>query len=96
MFHHHEHNLIAHDKASPCEKTIYFGEKKDACGHETHISTSLEKCFLCDHVINLLFTFNIFRFVYINPSYRAISVDFYSSFLATYSSLFFNKGPPSI
>lgn len=51
VFHHHESGIIPLEKASNCEKEIYYPGFNDLCKHQTHISATLEKCSLCVHHI---------------------------------------------
>jgi hypothetical protein len=96
LFHKHENVVVALEKATACEKKIYYGEVDGDCKHSTHISKQIEKCSLCDtHVNTPHYTVDIFyNFQKNNFSikYCTDDVRYSSSLLYT----LFNKGPPSV
>jgi len=96
LIHHHENNIVAYERASCCEKTIYYHSGHHSCGHREHISKPIEKCFLCDHHSTALFTFDFAIFSFFKDSFIPTFFDFHESKLVDFSILFFNKGPPSI
>jgi hypothetical protein len=96
FFHKHENAMVTFEKATPCEKKIYYGEVDGDCKHSTHISKQIEKCALCDthlttphNAVDIFYNFqkNNFSIKYCTDDVR------YSSSLI--SSLC-NKGPPMV
>ncbi len=96
MFHQHEIDAISFEHANLCEKSIYFIDKGDHCGHEDHVSNAIKKCSLCEHQSCLLYTFEFLRLRFLNQKLRIQNFDFYQSCLANFVSLILNKGPPLI
>jgi hypothetical protein len=94
--HEHEHEIVAYEDATACEKTIYYGEDSHHCGHEKHISEKDDQCSLSDHHFFALYPFEFSVFRFCKAHFTLQYYDFYKSALANYSSLYFNKGPPVI
>lgn len=65
MFHHHNDDKVSFQKASACEKVVFYGYKNGICKHKNHFSRQLERCALCDHH---------------NTSVHTVSTSFFSSF----------------
>lgn len=96
LFHHHNENRVAYEKATSCEKAIFYGDKSGKCTHKNHISKASEKCSLCDnhnlsaHIVELPF----FNFVTLECK-MVYDLDVIN--LITYfSNQTFNKGPPVV
>jgi hypothetical protein len=97
LFHQHTHqNTVAFTKATPCEKTIYFGQINHTCGHNKHISKTLKKCSLCDHHSNILFSYEFSTHSFKKQFNTSQYFQFHNLHLAKYNSLYFNKGPPIV
>ncbi len=95
FFHTHKNEKIAFEKASACEKKIYYGEVEGDCEHGTHISKQIEKCSLCDtHFAKPYTTFesslNFPKRIFTNQ-YKIEFVKLLSHSPITLS----NKGPPT-
>ncbi|MCB9250886.1 MAG: hypothetical protein H6605_00325 [Flavobacteriales bacterium] len=96
IYHQHHNALISFDKASRCEKVIYFGEKDDVCTHKQHLSNVLEKCSLCEHHQGKTHL----QLSYLLPEEVQIGFFFSDSFKRNIASnaqlAFLNRGPPIV
>jgi hypothetical protein len=96
LFHHHDNKIIAFDKATACEKAIYFSNSKGKCKHKSHLSESIKKCSLCDnHTLIphfLEFSFYTFFKLTFNNSYSTASFDY--KYVTT--TIVCNRGPPTV
>jgi len=96
IFHHHNYDFIAFDKAAKCEKAIYYADKDDSYNHEQHIAKASKRCLLCDNhtisahtVISALFVcINVINACEHNP-YNVISHSIQTSETS-------NRGPPTV
>jgi hypothetical protein len=96
LFHQHQRNIVAYEAADDCDKTIYYNVYNTDCGHKNHISTTLEKCSICDHHSTVLYTNQFFNFSFTKLKININYIDFYSVLLARFTPLYFNKGPPLV
>ena len=96
LFHHHDYNIVAYDKADKCEKAIYYANKDGSCNHKHHITKSFEKCSLCDNHTVSVHTVFYPIFVCVNviatTEHHPYNVSFYS--LSTSETS--NRGPPTV
>jgi hypothetical protein len=96
MFHHHDNNIVAYDKADKCEKAIYYAAKDSSCNHKQHITKAFEKCSLCDnHTISAHTIFSpafVFSKVEKITKYHPYNLNFY--FVSTSETS--NRGPPTV
>jgi hypothetical protein len=96
LFHKHENVVVALEKATACEKKIYYGEVNSGCEHSTHISKQIEKCSLCDSHLNTPhYTVDIFYSFQKNNfsiKYCTDDIHYSSSLINTLC----NKGPPTV
>jgi hypothetical protein len=96
LFHKHENAVVTFEKATACEKKIYYGKVNSGCEHSTHISKQIEKCSLCDSHLNTPhYTVDIFyNFQKNNFSikYCTDNIHYSSSLINTLC----NKGPPTV
>jgi hypothetical protein len=95
FFHTHKNDKIALEKATACEKKIYYGEVDGDCEHGTHVSKQIEKCSLCDThfakpYTTLEYGFNFPKKTFTNQ-YKIDFVKLISHNPITLS----NKGPPA-
>jgi hypothetical protein len=96
LLHQHHDHIIDYEKASACEKSIYYGSKKENCGHTSHIYKTIKHCKLCElhtitphqaiHTIAYLFSQKYFKEYPQIPSELLLSTSFVIS----------NKGPPAV
>jgi len=96
LFHHHANSKVAYDCATLCEKSIYYGDDSNHCGHKQHLTKNQKKCSLCDHFSIALFTFEVEEFKIFQQYFSTEFIGEYSSPLTNYTHLFYNKGPPNI
>jgi len=96
LFHHHKLEVASYEKATPCEKKIYYSDKDNSCNHKTHISKVPEKCSLCDNHTIAPHSFQTFLTEYFSKEiiadYLQVSENYYFQVPSTFS----NRGPPSV
>ncbi|MEO6189276.1 MAG: hypothetical protein ABIO44_01880 [Saprospiraceae bacterium] len=96
IFHHHNHEIVAYNKADNCEKAIYYADKSGKCNHKSHLSKSLDKCALCD---NHIFQAH-FNHIYDFTSAEIEISNIYNSYLFNFKTIPFsetsNRGPPTV
>jgi hypothetical protein len=96
LFHNHALEISPYEKASACEKTIYYSHKDVSCNHETHISLAAEKCHLCDnHTLSphTLFTFFSSSF---NKEFPLANTEVSEPYFYQAPAILSNRGPPSV
>jgi hypothetical protein len=96
LFHHHNFSITSYDKATACEKSIYYSEKSTDCNHQTHLFETTEKCLLCDqHTVSPHAAQKLFSFFF-----NEVGQICYANDIKIYFSLplsgFGNRGPPSV
>ncbi len=96
VHHHHDEDIISYDKATQCEKAIYYGAELGSCHHKTHLTKIHSVCWLCqfynnlnpqivlDNRFNLIVLFSTIK-IYPKLYYYVISLNF---------AAVFNKSPP--
>ncbi len=96
FFHKHENVKIAFQKATACEKKIYYDVVKGDCEHSTHISKQIEKCSFCDSHFAKPYTTLVSNFytqkICFTNLYKIDFVKLISNNTTTLS----NKGPPTV
>ena len=96
LFHHHDAEIVSFEKASSCEKAIYYSNHGDKCSHTSHISKSPEKCLLCDlHAVSP-HSFLDFLKQNIGKEQTSTPVKGAENYVYCFPSVFTNKGPPSL
>ncbi len=96
LFHDHALEISPYEKATSCEKTIYYSHKEDSCNHKTHISLAAEKCHLCDnHTLSphTLFTFFSSSF---NKEFSLANTEVSERYFYQVPAILSNRGPPSV
>jgi len=96
LFHDHTLEISPYEKATSCEKTIYYSHKEDSCNHKTHISLAAEKCHLCDnHTLSphTLFTFFSSSF---NKEFSLANTEVSERYFYQVPAILSNRGPPSV
>jgi hypothetical protein len=96
LFHDHALEISPYEKASACEKTIYYSHKEGSCNQKTHISLAAEKCHLCDnHTLSphTLFTFFSSSF---NKEFSQASTEVSERYFYQAPAILSNRGPPSV
>lgn len=97
LFHHHDDDIfIALKNTTQCEKTVYHSANAKDCGHKQHLSQTKEKCLLCHHNSNLLYTFSFLTLNFFTASHSSKFANLCHSFLFNFNYFFFNKGPPCV
>jgi hypothetical protein len=96
LFHHHDNKIVTFNKATACEKTIYYSVFKGKCEHKAHLTKSIKKCSLCEnHTLTPHFSefsfCNFFKLSF-HRSYSIATFDY--KFANT--SIVSNRGPPTI
>ncbi len=96
LFHKHENVVVALEKATACEKKIYYGAVDGDCEHSTHVSKQIEKCSLCDthlntphNTVDIFYNFQKNNF---SIKYCTDNILYSYSFVLTLC----NKGPPTV
>ncbi len=81
LFHHHKLEIASYQKATSCEKAIYYSGKEGDCAHNTHITKETEKCLLCDnHTVSqhsFQTVLNSYFSKKITPNYLQFSENYY-------------------
>jgi len=96
MFHHHD-EIIAFEKATKCEKTVYYSDGSNSfCEHKAHLSKVLKKCFLCDNHCVSVHLFTAIQFVCINVEHRSEYTLYKANFYEATLPETQNRGPPII
>ncbi len=96
LFHNHKFEIASYEKASSCEKTIYYSNKSEKCHHKIHLSLANKKCSLCDnhtfcpHLPQTFYTGFFNKVVSKNYLYKVNTYFFLSP------PVFSNRGPPFI
>jgi len=96
LFHDHALEISPYEKATSCEKTIYYSHKEGSCNHKTHIGLAAEKCHLCDnHTLSphTLFTFFSSSF---NKEFPLANTEVSEPYFYQAPSILSNRGPPSV
>jgi hypothetical protein len=96
LFHDHALELSPYEKATSCEKTIYYSHKEGSCNHKTHIGLAAEKCHLCDnHTLSphTLFTFFSSSF---NKEFSQANTEVSERYFYQAPAILSNRGPPSV
>ena len=96
LFHHHDYNIVAYDKADKCEKAIYYVKTENSCNHKQHLTTGFEKCSLCDN--HTLSEHTIFYPDFVFPKARKIAEfdNYLQQFYFLPTSEKSNRGPPTV
>ncbi len=96
LFHHHDLEIVSYEKATACEKAIYYSCKSHNCSHKAHISKAHEKCPLCDnHTISP----HLPQTYYICLFNKVVNVDYsdnVKNFFFLTLSISSIRGPPSV
>ncbi len=96
LFHHHKLNIASYEKATPCEKSIYYSHKDNNCQHKTHITITDEKCSLCDHHTVSPHSFQTFLTAYFSKEITSGYLKVFEHYYFQVPSTFSNRGPPSV
>lgn len=96
LFHHHKLEVASYEKATPCEKKIYYSAKDGNCTHKTHLSKSTEKCWLCDNHTVSPHSFQTFLTEYFSKEFKGSYLQVSEKYYFQVPSTFSNRGPPSV
>lgn len=96
LFHHHNDSVVSYEKASRCEKAIYYADKEEACHHAEHLSKTYEKCNFCDnHTLSSHSELSAFVFSIrqtISSEYQSTECNYHYTASLHYA----NRGPPRV
>ena len=96
LFHHHKSNIPSLEKATLCEKTIYYSSEEEHCTHHTHIITAPEKCSLCDNHTTSPHFLQIFIAEYFGNEIWGHYIQIYQNYYFQIPTTIANRGPPMI
>ncbi len=96
MFHHHDYKVVAYEKATPCEKTVYYANKEGQCSHKAHITNAVIKCALCDNHNLTAHTAKIPPFTFTKTQVNSEYNNVVTKLVSLTSSQTSNRGPPQV
>jgi hypothetical protein len=96
LFHNHLTDIAAYEKATACEKVIYYADNDANCKHQNHVANAVEKCWLCDNHTLSPHLFQTFLPEYFSKKISASYTELCNYYYFQTPSRFLNRGPPSV